>query len=227
MAQESLIPQQLMTGALLHFESGVPICDLDVRTEHKERMARVDHVWWLWKKNPFLDTFSMFKQLVNQGAKKYADVQSAWRAAQKDQRLFDFVRDHVAPPSRRDSEAKVRLAAEQAIRIGLETDNPVALTKGGKLLSDVAGLDKPEEERIDMSKMAFLPPIVTTSVKEVDETKEDVDDQEMKRIMNKYNGFVDEKERDIDRMVEKMKARSGTDTEDAVVQHQTEQESDQ
>ena len=224
---ESKLPQELMTGALLHFENGVPISDLNVRKENKERMARVDHVFWQWKKNPFLDTFSMFKQLVNQGAKKYADVQSAWRAAQKDQRLFDFVRDHVAPPSRRDSEAKVRLAAEQAIRIGLETDNPVALTKGGKLLSDVAGLDKPEEERIDMSKMAFLPPIVTTSVKEVDETKEDVDDQEMKRIMNKYNGFVDEKERDIDRMVEKMKARSGTDTEDAVVQHQTEQESDQ
>ncbi|MBR1447689.1 MAG: hypothetical protein IJ588_02945, partial [Prevotella sp.] len=49
---------------------------------------------------------------------------------------------------------------------------------------------------------------VTTSVKEVDETKEDVDDQEMKRIMAKYGGYVDEKEGDIEKMVEQMKARS-------------------
>lgn len=221
MAQESLIPQQLMTGALLHFESGVPICDLDVNARHKERMARVDHVWWLWKQNPFIDTFALFKQLVKQGAKQYADVQSAWRAAQKDQRLFEFVRDHVAPPSRRDSEAKVRLAAEQAIRIGLETDNPVALVKGGKLLSDVAGLDKPEEERIDMSRMAFLPPVVTTNVKDVDESKDDVDDREMKRIIAKYGGFVDEKEGNIERMVETMAAKHKGEDAAEVVEPET------
>lgn len=209
MAQESLIPQQLMTGALLHFESGVPICDLDVRSEHKERMSRVDHVWWLWKKNPFLDTFSMFKQLVKQGTKQYADVQSAWRAAQKDQRLFEFVRDHVAPPSRRDSEAKVRLAAEQAIRIGLETDNPVALTKGGKLLSDVAGLDKPESEQMDMSKIMFIPPVVTTNVTDVDPTKENVDDEQARLIMQKYGAAIDNKRTLMDDKVALMMARRG------------------
>lgn len=196
-----------MTGALLHFESGVPICDVDVRKEHRDRLARVDHVFWIWKKNPLLDTLSLFKQLVRQTG-RYADAPSECHAANKDQALFEFVRDNVAGPSRRQSEAVVRAAAEKAIRIGMETDNVQALTKGGKLLYDVAGLDKPEEERIDMSKMAFLPPIVTTSVKEVDETKEDVDDQEMKRIMAKYGGYVDEKEGDIEKMVEQMKARS-------------------
>ena len=49
---------------------------------------------------------------------------------------------------------------------------------------------------------------MTTSAKEVDETKDDMDDAEMKRIMAKYNGYVDEKERDIDRMVEVMEAKS-------------------
>ena len=197
-----------MTGALLHFESGVPICDVDVRKEHRDRLARVDHVFWIWKKNPLADTLSLFKQIIRNGEKQYADAPSICHAAQKDQMLFEFVRDHVAAPSRRQDEAVVRAAANKAIRIGMETDNVQALTKGGKLLYDVAGLDKPEEERIDMSKMAFLPPIVTTSVKEVDETKEDVDDQEMKRIMAKYGGYVDEKEGDIEKMVEQMKARS-------------------
>ena len=196
-----------MTGALLHFESGVPICDLDVRTEHKDRMARVDHVWWLWKKNPFLDTFSMFKQLVKQGQKQYADVYSEWRAAQKDQRLFEFVRDHVAPPSRRDSEAKVRLAAEQAIRIGLETDNHVALTKGGKLLYEVAGLDKPESEQMDMSKVMFIPPVVTTNVTDVDPTKENVDDEQARLIMQKYGAAIDDKRAMVDDKVALMIAK--------------------
>ena len=208
MAQESRIPQELMTGSLLHFESGVPICDLDVRRENKDRLARVDHVYWQWKKNPFIDVLALLRQLIRNGEKKYADLPTEWMAAQKDKRLFDFVVEHVAAPSRRQDEAVVRAAANKAIRIGMETDNVQALTKGGKLLYDVAGLDKPEEERIDMSKMAFLPPIVTTSVKDVDDTKEDVDDQEMKRIMAKYNGYVDEKKRDIDRMVEVMAAKS-------------------
>jgi uncharacterized protein with von Willebrand factor type A (vWA) domain len=43
---------------------------------------------------------------------------------------------------------------------------------------------------------------------------EDVDDKEMKRIMEKYGGYVDEKERDIERMVETMAARSSAPAEE-------------
>ncbi|MBQ8712986.1 MAG: hypothetical protein IJ551_09265 [Prevotella sp.] len=209
MARESVIPQQLMTGALLHFESGVPISDVDVRREHKDRLARVDHVFWLWKKNPLLDTFALFKQLIRHGEKKYADAPSEYRAAQKDQWLFEFVRDHVAPPSRRQSEAVVRAAAEQAIRIGMETDNVMALTKGGKLLYDVAGLDKPESEQADMNKVAFMPTVVVTDIREVDDTKENVDDEETKRIIAKYGAYVDHKHKAIEDKVAQMEARSG------------------
>ena len=35
-----------------------------------------------------------------------------------------------------------------------------------------------------------------------------MNDDEMKRIMQKYNGYVDEKDRNIDRMVEVMAAKS-------------------
>lgn len=198
------IPQQLMTGALLHFEQGVPISDLDIRREHKDRLARVQHVYWQWVRNPMLDVFPMFKQLVKG---KGADVHTEWSMARKDKMLFDFVVEHVAPPSRRVDEMKVRAAADKMMKIGMETDNVNALDKGSKRLMEVAQLDKPEEERIDMSKMAFLPPVVTTSVKDADDTKEDVDDQEMKRIMSKYGGYVDEKEVRIEKMVEVMVAR--------------------
>jgi len=201
------IPQNLMTCSLMHFEQGVPIDDLDIRTEHKRRLARVSHVYWIWKRNPLLDTFVMFKQLVKG---KGADVFSEWRMAQKDEALLRFVIDRIATPSRRQDEAVVRAAAEQAIRIGMETDNVNALVKGGNLLKDVAHLDQPESEQADMSKVMFLPPVITTSVKDVDNTKEDVDDAEMKRIMEKYGGFVDEKEKDIDEMVEVMAAKRGT-----------------
>lgn len=193
-----------MTGALLHFESGVPINDLNVRKENKERMARVDHVFWQWKKNPFLDVFALFKQLVKG---KYSGKVPEWYAAQKDKMLFDFVVEHVAPPSRREDEMKVRFAAERAIQIGADTDNPQALVKGGKLLAEVAHLNQPESEQADFSKAVFLPPVVTTSAKEIDDTKEDQTDEQARLIMSKYNAYVDEKRKSVDDRVEVMMAR--------------------
>jgi len=205
MAQESTIPQELMTGSLLHFESGVPIKDLNVRKENKERLVRVDHVFWLWKKNPFLDTYQLFRQMVKG---KYSHAPGETAAAKKDQLLFEFVRDHVAPPSRREDEMKVRWAAERAIQIGADTDNAQALVKGGKLLYDVAGLDKPEDQRADMSKVAFMPTVVVTDIRQVDDTKENYDDEETKRIIAKYGAHVDEKHKAIEDKVAVMEARS-------------------
>ena len=197
-----------MTGALLHFENGVPIDDLDVRRESKDRLARVDHVFWQWKRNPFLDTFALFKQLVRG---KYSGKVPEWQAAQRDKILFDFVVEHVAPPSRREDEMKVRFAAERAIQIGAETDNAQALVKGGKLLSDVAHLNQPESNTADMSKAVFLPPVVTTSAKEIDDTKEDQTDEQARLIMSKYNACVDEKRKSVDDRVELMMARRNTE----------------
>lgn len=193
-----------MTSALLHFENGVPIDDCDVRSENKDRLARVDHVFWQWKRNPFIDTMALFRQLVKG---KYANKSSAWVAAQKDKMLFDFVVAHVAPPSRREDEMKVRFAAERAIQIGADTDNAQALVKGGKLLSEVAHLNQPESDSADMSKAVFLPPVVTTSAKEIDDTKEDQTDEQARMIMSKYNAYVDEKRKSVDERVELMMAK--------------------
>lgn len=205
MSQPSTIPQQLMTAALLHFEQGVPIDDCDIRAEQRKRLARVSHVYWIWKQNPFLEVFPMFKQLVKG---KYSTPQNEWIAARNDQRLFDFVVDHVAPPSRKVQEERVRAAANHLMKIGMETDNGFNIEAGAKLAIKIDRLDQPESEQADMSKVMFLPPVVTTSAKDIDESKEDMNDSEMKRIMAKYNGYVDEKDRDIDKMVEVMKAKS-------------------
>ncbi len=201
----SNIPQNLMSCSLIHFEQGVPIEDLDIRTEHKRRLARVSHVYWQWIRNPFLDVFPLFRQLVKG---KGADVQSEWRMAQKDKWLFDFVVDHVAPPSRRVSEAQVRAAGRHLMEMGMQTDNGRDIKEGARIIMDLDRLDQPENESADMSKVMFLPPVVTTSVRDVDDTKENMDDAEMKRIMLQYGGFVDEKVRDIDNMVEVLAAKS-------------------
>lgn len=204
MAQESLIPQKLMTAALLHFESGVPISDCDCRAEHKERLARVHHVYWQWVKNPYIDAFVLFKQLLKG---KGADVHTEWSMARRDKLLFDFVKEHVALGSRRQDEAVVRAAANQAIRIGMETDNVNALTKGGKLLYEVAGLDKPESEKMDMAKVMFLPPVVTTQVADVDPNKTPVSDEQALAIINKYNAHQDSKRLAIEERVNTMLAK--------------------
>ena len=106
---------------------------------------------------------------------------------------------------------KVRFAAEQAIRIGAETDNAQALVKGGKLLAEVAHLNQPESEQQDFSKAVFLPPVVTTSAKDVDETKEDQTDEQARLIMSKYNAYVDEKRKNIDERVDVMMAKRNAD----------------
>lgn len=210
MARESTIPQQLMTGSLLHFEQGVPIDDLNLRREHKDRLSRVQHVYWQWIRNPLLDAFAMFKQLV---AGKYADKQSEWRAAQKDKWLFDFVVEHVSPPSRRADEMKVRYAADKLMEMGLQSDNGRDIEAGAKLLTKVARLDQPEDQRGDISKVAFLPSVVVTDIKEVDDTKENVDDEETKRIIAKYGAYVDEKRTIIEQRVATMEAEAQSKTE--------------
>lgn len=208
MAQASQIPQQLMTAAVLHFENGVPISDCNLQNRIlRDRLARVHHVYWQWIKSPYIDVFELFRQLLHG---QCSDRHSLYRMAQRDKMLFDFVKDHVALSSRQQDEAMVRAAANQAIRIGMETDNVVALTKGGKLLMEVAGLDKPESEKVDMSKAAFLPPVITTNAHEVDNTKEDMSDEQSLAIMKKYGAYIDEKRQTVENRVEVMlAARAG------------------
>lgn len=198
------IPQDLMRCSLMHFESGVPIDDLDIRPEHRRRLARVSHVYWIWKKNPFLDVFPMFKQLVKG---KYADVQCEWRAAQKDKWLFDFVIEHVAPPSRRMSEERVRAAGYHLMDMGMQTDNGRDIKEGARIIMDLDRLGEPEDQRADMSKVAFLPTVVVTNIREIDDTREEVSDEETKRIMAKYNAYVDGKSKAVEEKVSVMEAK--------------------
>lgn len=214
-----------MSGALLHFQSGVPIKDLDMRREHKDRLARVAHVYWVWIKDPMLDAYQMLRQLVKQTG-KYAGVTEIAHAAQKDKMLFDFVIDHIQSGSRRQDELKVRHAAEKLIRIGLETDNVTALDKGSKRLYEVAGLDKPESEQADMAKVLFTPPVITTSAHEMDDTKDDFTDQQSLDIMHKYNAHIDEKRQMIEQKVATMEAERG-DAQMAAEVQRTEREQEQ
>ena len=225
MARETEMSQSLMSGALLHFQRGVPIKDLDMRREHKDRLARVSHVYWLWIKDPMLDAYQMLRQLVKQTG-NYSDAAAVTVAAQKDKMLFDFVIDNIQSGSRRQDELKVRYAAEKLIRIGLETDNVMALDKGSKRLYEVAGLDKPESEKMDMNKVLFTPPVITTSAHEVDDTKDDLTDQQSLDIMHKYNAHIDEKRQMIEQKVATMEAERGDVQMAAEVQH-TEQEQEQ
>lgn len=210
MARETGMSQSLMSGALLHFQSGVPIKDLDMRREHKDRLARVAHVYWVWIKDPMLDAYQMLRQLVKQTG-SYSDAAAVTVAAQKDKMLFDFVIDHIQSSSRRQDELKVRYAAERMITIGLETDNVMALDKGSKRLYEVAGLDKPEQEQQDMSKVMFLPPVVTTNVTDVDPTKEEITDQQALAIIKKYGAYQDGKRLAIEERVNTMMAEREAD----------------
>lgn len=206
---ESSIPDELRKNSLLYFQNGVPIDDLAIRAEQKRRLARVAHVYWQWIRNPFaVDYKGLIKQLIK-NSNAYADAPSRTRAAQKDILLFEFIRDSVSPMSRNEAKIKVQVAAEKMLNIGMETDNVMALDKGSRRLFEVAGLDKPEENGADINRVSFLPSVVVTNINEVDDTKENVDDAETRRIAEKYGAYVDEKRKMIDDNVARMEARSG------------------
>ena len=197
-----------MTGALLHFEKGVPIDDLAIRKEQKDSMMRVQHVYWQWVRNPFsIDPRELFRQLVKG---KYQGTGAECNAINRDMLLFNFVKESVTTVSRREAEVKVKAAADKMMRIGMETDNVAALDKGSKRMFELAGLDKPEDSRQDVSKIMFLPPVVTTNVTDVDPERENITDEQALAIINKYNAFVDPKRQAIDDRVETMLARRNT-----------------
>ena len=217
---QSSLPPDLMTNSLLHFESGVPIDDLALRQDQKRRLARVSHVYWQWIRNPFsVDYKALLRQLVKG---HFADPPSETRAAQKDIQLFEYIRDTVSPMSRNEARVKVQFAAEKMINIGMETDNVNALDKGSKRLFEVAGLDKPEDNRADINKVSFLPSVVVTNIKEVDSDRENIDDEEVKRIAEKYGAYIDEKRTMVENEVATMEARSGNGA-DADIEGQQEE----
>lgn len=211
-----------MTNSLLHFEKGVPIDDLALRADQKRRLARVDHVYWQWLRNPFAVNYkALLRQLVKG---HFADPPSETRAAQKDIMLFDFIKDTVSPISRNEAKIKSYVAAEKMLRIGMETDNVMALKEGRKALYETAELNKPEDNQMDTSKVMFLPPVVTTNVQDVDSTKEQVTDEQAKAIIDKYGAYVDDKRKAVDERVNTMLARRGAEILDAEEKQENEQE---
>jgi len=203
------LSQELQRWSLLHFEKGVPICDIAIHKDAKDRLARVSHVYWQWKKNPFLDTKELFRAMAKG---KYSGTGAECNACSMDQLLFDFVVNHVAPPSRAMAAAKVRAVADRLMRNGMETDNGKDMAEGAKIIMKLDRLDQPESEQADMNKVAFMPTVVVTDIREVDDTKENIDDEETKRIIAKYGAFVDEKHKAVEEKVALMEARNGAGT---------------
>lgn len=193
-----------MTAALLHFTQGVPIDDCDCEPAQRNSLMRVDHVYWLWKRNPWMDTYSLFQQLVR---KQYSTKSNENRVAHSDQRLLEFVIDQVAPPSRKIQEERVRSAANHLMRMGMETDNAFAIADGAKIAMKLDRLDQPESEQADMTKVMFLPPIVTSQVTDVAPDKKPVTDEQTQSIINKYNAHQDGKRLAIEERVNAMLAK--------------------
>lgn len=194
-----------MTAALLHFQSGVPIDDCDCRSDQKRRLARVSHVYWIWKQNPFLETFPMFKQLLHG---KCADRHSEWHAAQKDQALFDFIIKQVAPTDRKIMEERVRASANHLMKMGMETDNAFAIADGAKIAMKLDRLDQPESEQADMNKAHFISPVVTVKASEVDDTKIDYDDKQSLAIMQEFGAYIDPKRQMVEDKVALLEAKN-------------------
>lgn len=200
---ERILTQKMKVATLAHFLNGVPIDRLNLNDMRKNMLARVEHVYWIKVKNPFLDAHVMFYEMAKADHLGYGN---AWQRSKADEKVLDFVINNVRP-NRKESEMKVRAAADRMIKIGMDTDNVAALDKGSKRLMEIDRLDQPESEQADMSKLMFLPPVVTTNVTEVDPSRENVTDEQAMAIIKKYNAYIDPKRQAVDERVAQMMAR--------------------
>lgn len=198
------IPKALLIGAVTHFERGIPIdrCG-GLSDSQKARLARVDHVYWQYRRNPFLDVLEIFK-MMHKGT--LGDPANEYRAAMYDKRVLDYVINNISFSSRKDGEIKVRAAADRLMKRGMETDNGKDLAEGAKIRMKLDRLDQPESEQADMTKISFLPPVVVTDITAVDDTKEYIDDEQALAIMNKYGAYVDDKRKMIEARVATLEA---------------------
>lgn len=208
---ERVLSQKMRVALLAHFQNAVPIEHLGLTDTQKDMLARVEHVYWMYLKNPFLDTRAMFYELAKQRYKNGGTTGrgNAYNVAKIEEHVFAFVVENMKPPSRKDRENKVRFAADTLMKRGFETGDNRALAKGAEIGIKLDKLDQPETEQQDISKVAFLPTVVVTDIREVDDTKENIDDEETKRIIAKYGAFVDDKHKAIEQKVAQMEARSG------------------
>ena len=202
---ERVLTQKMKVAILAHFLNGVPIDRLNIMQSRKDMLARVEHVYWLKVKNPFLDTHAMLYEMEKA---RISSRTTASRIAKAEETVLQFVIDNARPHSRKDSEMKVRAATDKLMRIGMETDNVQALHKGADLRMKLDRLDQPESEQADMANAAFLPSVVVTDIREVDDTKDYIDDEESARIMQKYGGYVDDKRKMVEEKVALMEAKS-------------------
>lgn len=207
----SRLTQKVKIALIAHFINAVPIANLHVDVRTKNYVAMVDHVYWIIKKNPFLDSHATFYQLSKQHYKgEYDNRGSAHHLSKYLDEMLKFVIDNIKPDSRRLDEMKVRHAADALMRRGLANDNGRDIAKGAELLTKVARLDQPESEQADMSRVAFLPPVVTTNVSEVDDTKEYIDDEQSLAIMREFGAYIDEKRTMVEDRVAVLEAKSAT-----------------
>lgn len=199
---EQILTPKVKVALVAHFVNAVPIERLNIDKRTKEHVVLVDHVYWLLKKNPFLDSHALFYELSKQHYKGDSDVRgNATRLARRLDKMLEFAIDNTRPDSRKRDEMKVRHVADRLMERGLATDNDRAMAKGADLLTRVARLEQPESEQADMANVAFLPSVVVTDIREVDETKDYIDDEQSRRIMEKYGGYVDEKRKMIEEKV--------------------------
>lgn len=213
-AHEKVLTQKMRVALMAHFQLGAPIDRLNLSPQQKDIVARVAHVYWQWVKNPFLDCHMLLYQLHKNAGRGTGG--NSTLLAHRDMRVLEFVRDNMAPPSRRVSEAQVRAAGKKLMTMGMATDNGRDIEAGAKIIMKLDRLDQPESEHADLSKAVFLPPVVVTDVTEVDPTKERVDDAEVERIMNKYGGYIDEKRTMVEEHVKLLEASSPDDAQEVV-----------
>ena len=188
-----------MECAMSHMENGIPIQDLGLTEPNKKRLIRVFDLYYRWISNRNLDPKAMLREL-------WPDLDRY--AIHRDLKVFNFILEQCEESNRKMDELKVRGMIDDMARIGHAQGDWKPIEAAAKALTKVAGLDRPENPAEKLDRVAFLPTIFTTDIKDIDPDRERITAEQRKMLAAKYGGIIDEHGALIERRKAEMRAEA-------------------
>ncbi len=174
---------RVLECAMSHMENGVPISDLDLTAPNKKRLVRAFDLYYRWVANRHLDPKAMLREL-------WPDLDRY--AIRQDLKVFQFILEQSEQGCRKMDELRVRGLADDMAKIGRAQGDWKPMEAAAKIITKVAGLDRPEDPTGPLDRVSFLPTIFTTNIKDIDPEREQITAEQRKQLAAKYGGIIDD-----------------------------------
>lgn len=165
-----------------HIEDGVPLEDMKMTQDQRERVLVAKQVYERLRQDPMLDVMRCLRRTFGRSLKQ----------ARGDMEVVSMLVDTLDGVDRTIAEFRARKVAEGIVRIGQQTGDWKPMKAGLDKLIQIDRLDKPEESAENIGERTFSLPPVFVRVEAVDAKYQTVTEEQRAAIIRKYGGVEDE-----------------------------------